>query len=216
MTLVWGIDLGHGQVSVRHSRSLALGRAGGSKVSDVSTTVPNYRWSVDNFLRAWDAGAFDGRVELIEGEIWPVVIGDWHGETVFRLGRLLPTSGVRITGSTLPSGSSLPDPDCWVRREEAIPLGQLGRRLSQWSATDVLLVAEVSDDTVLADLNVKARLYGGAGYPAYWVVTEEVVYAHTAPNADGYGRRQEYRRGARIPVPYAETDILVDDLLGPL
>ena len=47
-------------------------------------------------------------------------------------------------------------------------------------------------------------------------MTEEVVYAHTAPKADGYDRRQEYRRGSRIPVPYAEADILVDDLLGPL
>jgi hypothetical protein len=69
---------------------------------------------------------------------------------------------------------------------------------------------------VLADLNVKARLYGGAGYPVYWVVLEEVVYAHAAPKADGYDRREEYRRGSRIPVPYAGTDILVDDLLGPL
>ena len=43
----------------------------------MSSTVAPYRWSVSEFLRAWEAGAFDNRVELINGEVWPVVIGDW-------------------------------------------------------------------------------------------------------------------------------------------
>ena len=32
-------------------------------------TVETYRWSIGEFLRAWEAGAFDHRVELIEGQI---------------------------------------------------------------------------------------------------------------------------------------------------
>ena len=47
----------------------------------MSSTVAPYRWSVSEFLRAWEAGAFDHRVELVEGEVWPVVNGDWHGKT---------------------------------------------------------------------------------------------------------------------------------------
>jgi hypothetical protein len=181
----------------------------------VSATVPGYRWSTSEFLRAWEAGAFDHRVELVDGEVWPVVIGDWHGRTVTRLIRILPEDGAVITSSTLPSGGSLPDPDCWVQRAGAEPVDQLSSRLSRWDPADVLLVVEVSDETVMADLTVKARLYGAAGYPAYWVVTEQVVYEHTGPTAEGYRLRQEYRAGDRLPVGYAGAWLSVDQLLGP-
>jgi Putative restriction endonuclease len=182
----------------------------------MSATVAPYRWSVSEFLRAWEAGVFDHRVELIEGEIWPVVIGDWHGMTIARVVRRLPEESVEITTATLPSGDSLPDPDCWVRRVGAQPIGQLGTRLSRWAPEDVLLVVEVSDDTVVADLNVKARIYGSTGYFVYWVVTANVIYEHTEPTAAGYRKRIEYRRGDRLPVVYAGTDVAVDDLLGPV
>ena len=77
----------------------------------MTQSVETYRWSPSEFLRAWEAGAFDHRVELIEGEVWPVVIGPWHGKTNVRLMRMLPEVGVEITMATLPSGESLPDPD---------------------------------------------------------------------------------------------------------
>ncbi|HEX3197225.1 MAG TPA: hypothetical protein VHR39_06670, partial [Propionibacteriaceae bacterium] len=32
-----------------------------------------------SFCARLGGGAFDQRVELIEGDVWPVVIGDWHG-----------------------------------------------------------------------------------------------------------------------------------------
>ncbi len=51
----------------------------------MTDTVPNYRWSPSKFIRAWEAGAFDRRVELVDGEVWPVIIGSWHGRTVARL-----------------------------------------------------------------------------------------------------------------------------------
>ncbi|MGK8523564.1 hypothetical protein ACRS6B_19345 [Nocardia asteroides] len=57
-----------------------------------------YRWTRSEFLRAWEAGAFDHRVELVEGEVWPVVIGSWHGRAVFRIARKLPTDGVEVIG----------------------------------------------------------------------------------------------------------------------
>jgi Putative restriction endonuclease len=173
-----------------------------------------YRWSQSEFLRAWEAGSFDHRVELIEGEIWPVVIGSWHGRTVARLLALLPQSGAWVTTTeTLPTGESLPDPDCWVCRADAQPIGAIGSKLSIWDAADVLLVVEVADDTTIQDLNVKTKLYGQAGYPVYWVVTQEAIYEHTGPIPTGYRTRVEYRRGERIPVPYADLDLAVDDLI---
>lgn len=80
----------------------------------MSQTVPNYRWSISEFARAWEAGVFDHRVELIDGEVWPVVSGGWHGKTVGRVIALISHQGVEVTTATLPSGDSLPDPDCWV------------------------------------------------------------------------------------------------------
>ena len=180
----------------------------------MTQTVPNYRWSVSEFVRAWDAGAFDHRVELIEGELWPVVIGDWHGDMVTRLIRRLPEDGAVVTSSTLPSGDSLPDPDCWVRRFGARPTDRLGVRLSRWDPAEVLLVVEVSDDTMMADLTTKAKIYGSAGYLVYWVVTADVIYEHTEPVDGGYRHRREYRRGERLPVSYADADLSVEDLLG--
>lgn len=179
----------------------------------MSDLVAPYRWSASEFLRAWEAGAFDRRVELVEGEVWPVVIGDWHGETVGRLARRLPEAGATITTAALASGDSLPDPDCWVRRKNAQPRGQFGKRLSLWRPDDVLLVVEVSDETLMADLMVKARVYGSAGYPIFWVLSPEGVYVHTEPIPGGYAQRVEYRRGERLPVPYASTDLAVDELL---
>jgi Uma2 family endonuclease len=74
------------------------------------------RWSRDEFLRAWEAGEFEHRVELIDGEVWPVSIGRWHGPTTVEVASALRHPSVVVTTETLPSGESLPDPDCWVRR----------------------------------------------------------------------------------------------------
>jgi hypothetical protein len=48
------------------------------------------------------------------------------------------------------------------------------------------------------------------------VVTQEAIYVHTDPISTGYRTRVEYLHAERIPVPYAATDLAVDDLIGPL
>lgn len=174
---------------------------------------PSCRWNQSEFVRAWEAGAFDHRVELIDGEIRPVMIGSRRGETVGQIVASPPRSGMRVTTSTLPTGESLPDPDCWVRRADAKPIGTLGTKLSVWNADDVLLVIEVADETTIQDLTVKAALYGRAGYSVCWVVTPRVIYEHTGPISTGYRTRIAYRSGDRIPVRYAATDLAVDDLI---
>lgn len=180
----------------------------------MSATVPNYRWSPSEFVRAWDAGAFDHRVELVDGEVWPVVIGGWHGRAVGHVVYLLKRSGDAIvTTATLPSGDSLPDPDCWVQRPGAVPDSVLGSRVEVWAPQDVLLVVEVSDATILADLTTKARIYGSAGYPNYWVVTADAVFEHTEPFEGGYRQRREYWRGDQLPVAYAGVELSVEELL---
>ena len=185
-------------------------------MTGVTQLVQNYRFSASEFVRAWEAGAFDRHVELVEGEVWPVVIGGWHGRTVGTIIARLQHPGAVITTATLPAGESLTDPDCWLVRDGAQPIGMVGSRVEVWAPADVLLVVEVSDATVLADLTTKARLYGSAGYPVYWVVTEDVVYEHTEPKDGGFASRREYTRGERIPLRHAGSDVGVDDILGPV
>ncbi len=181
--------------------------------TETATDVLRYRWTRDEFVRAWEADAFDRRVELIEGEVWEVSIGPWHGDVTGQLIRALPDGGVKVTMATLPSGQSLPDPDCWVRRADATPTESIGRRLAAWPPDDVLLVVEVSDDSVNQDLGVKSKIYARAGYGVYWVVTADAIYEHTTPTPEGYRERITYRPGERIPVPYANSELDVAALM---
>ncbi|WP_067832728.1 Uma2 family endonuclease [Nocardia lijiangensis] len=172
-----------------------------------------YHWSRDEFLRAWQAGAFDRRVELVEGEVWSVVIGGWHGEAVFRVAAALRSSQFKVSGATLPTEDSLPDPDCWVRRVDAEPIDVVGKKIPVWAPEDISLVVEVSDETVVPDLNVKANLYSRGGYPVYWVVTRELIYEHTEPTPRGYANVRKFLPGELIPLHFADTAVAVEDIL---
>lgn len=172
-----------------------------------------YRWTQQEFLRADAAGVFDGRGELVDGEVWPVVIGRWHGRTTLRCAAALQWAGVVVTQESLATGDSLPDPDVWVCAAGATEVDWLSPRVSRWDPSDVLLVVEVSDETVTADLSIKARLYGAAGYAVYWVVTREGVRVHTSPDGDGYRTVTRYGVQERVPLPYADSNVAVSELL---
>lgn len=174
-----------------------------------------YRWTEREFLRASEAGVFEGRVELVDGDVWPATIGLWHGDTTARLLRALPNDRFVVTTSSLPTAGSVPDPDCWVRRVGANPTGALSARVSGWRAQDVLLVVEVADETLVADLGVKARLYAAAGYPVYWVVTREGIVEHTEPRLDGYRSVRTFEPMDTIPVRHADMTLAVAELLAP-
>ena len=180
----------------------------------MAATSLAYRWTQQAFLRATEAGVFDGRVELVDGQVRPVSIGRWHGRAVARCVVALATAGVDVTTESLATGGSLPDPDVWVCPEAATETGWLCPRISTWSPSDVLLVVEVSDETVAEDLGVKARLYGAAGCAVYWVLTRDTLYEHTCPTSDGYRSVVRHRRGDEVTLPYAAAAVSVADLLG--
>lgn len=176
----------------------------------------SYRWSVETFVQAWDAGVFGKRVELVEGELLTVPIGGWHGRTIARVTRRLPEApGCEVTSESLLTAGSLPDPDCWVRRTGVPASGVVGLRLSAWPAAAVALVVEVADETRDQDLGVKARLYASGGYERYWAVTREGVYEHTLPGELGYASRILRGRGEKVALGYAPGDVAVEDLLAP-
>lgn len=125
----------------------------------MAASTLRYAWTQEGFLLASEAGAFTGRVELVDGEVWPVAIGRWHGTAAAECVHLSRADGVRVTTESLATAGSLPDPDVWVRPADAQERGWLSPRISRWDPSDVLLVVEISDETVAEDLGIKARLY---------------------------------------------------------
>jgi uncharacterized protein (TIGR04206 family) len=179
--------------------------------------VDTWRWDEQSFVLAWEAGVFrDQRVELVEGEVWPVSIGVWHGAVAANVTRLLPNGDWRVTSASLPAAGSVADPDVWVHRRGAEPVARLGAtgRLARWSAGDVVLVVEVADATFAADSEVKARLYGRSGFGTYWVVHRGGVQVFTDPFEAGYREHEAIGPGGSVEVPYRPgLSIPVVDLL---
>ena len=171
-----------------------------------------YRWDLDAFVRAWEAGAFgDVQVELVEGEVWRVGHRYWHGWVAPLVVLALSGRG-RVLQASLPSDASLPDPDVWLLRSGARPSGTVGTRIPRWSPQDVLLVVEVGDESLHADLTTKAALYARSGYERYWVVSRRGVHEHTAPSPEGYRQVRLHVRGEQVALPHGD-DVAVDDLL---
>ena len=171
-----------------------------------------YRWTEEAFLRAAEAGVFgDQQVELVEGEVWRVVHGTWHGAVTAAVTRALPDldGRYRVTSASLPSAGSVPDPDVWVHRRDAEPVEQLSARVARWDPQDVALVVEVSDETVGAGLGGKADLYARAGYMEYWVVTRRGVHVHAGPGSDRYREVRLLGPTEQVAVPYA-SDVALD------
>jgi Uma2 family endonuclease len=70
---------------------------------------------------------------------------------------------------------------------------------------DVALLVEVADSTLDRDRADKARIYGQAGVPVYWIVNlvdrqVEVYTSPTGPTGAGYTSRQDLRPGALVPL----------------
>lgn len=183
----------------------------------MSVDAPVLRWTPEEFLDAFDKGAFKGhsRVQLIDGEVWELgPMHGWHGRTVATMMALLRADDVIVTAQTLPMPESMPDPDAWVLRKGAEPVAMI-RGYEHWNPADVLLVVEVSDSTRAADLGPKARLYARGQVQEYWVLSKDTVYVHSQPLLGSYESVISHSRGASLAVPYVkDRRIKVEDLIG--
>lgn len=150
-----------------------------------------HRITVHEYHRMAEEGllAPDARVELIEGEIIDrPPIGIRHGAAVDQLGELLHAGVgkqaiVRCQGAIRLGDISEPQPDIavLVRRDDFYRTGHP-------TATDVLLVIEVSDTTLRYDLQTKAALYARHGIQEFWVidVVGEQTHVFRAPQGAAY------------------------------
>ena len=178
--------------------------------------LPVLRWTAEEFVDAWEAGAFADRhrVQLVDGEVWDLgPIHGWHGRAVPRLVQLLAADDAVVTTETLPMPRSMPDPDAWVLRGGAEPVGSV-RGYATYDPADVLLVVEVSDATLRADLTSKAAVYAEGGVSHYWVLARDALHVHEGPSAHGYAKVRVLGPDDAVTLPYADRALTVRDLLG--
>ena len=180
-----------------------------------------HRFRVEDFHLMCEVGLLDDnkRYELLEGEIIEMLPpGPFHGSHVDRVTakilRQLPDRyHVRCQGNLRLSDISEPLPD----------LGVFRRSPDEYStvlptAKDVLLLIEVADSSLAHDRDRKARIYGRAGVPEYWIVDTRgrQVLVFRKPRRTGYGEMKMHAPGGKLSaLKVPELSLAVDDLLVP-
>lgn len=154
----------------------------------------------------------DARVELIEGEVVEMPpIGSRHGSVVEYLNHLLDRAvgdraRVRPQLPVRLSNLSEPEPDVAVVRPRPDRYSR-----SHPSATDALLLVEVSNSTLRYDVDVKVPLYARHCIPEVWVVDLNNNYLLTSrsPSDGRYRDAASIAKPGRTAVP-GMSDITVD------
>jgi Uma2 family endonuclease len=165
----------------------------------------------------WDE---DTRVELLDGEVvWMSPINDPHAACVRRLTQLF---GRRYAAADL-ALISVQNPIRIERYDEPQPDVTLLRPRPDFYAAstptpaDILLLVEVSDTTLRADLGRKARIYASGGVLEYWVVdlNNRVLYVHRSPARGTYAERQILAPGERVAAGFAlRIEHAIEDVTG--
>lgn len=176
---------------------------------------PVWRFTVDEYHRLINAGFLgeNDRVEFLEGWIVPKnahspphdgtkqIVSD-------RLRRRLPQEwDIRIQ-SAVTLADSEPEPDLAIVRN--IELEYLTRHPGP---SDIGLLIEVADSSLLQDQQDKARIYARAGIAAYWIINlvdgrVEIFSDPTGPAAQpAYRSCTSYRDEELVPLVLEGVEI---------
>lgn len=186
----------------------------------MATPLPRKMFTVTEYNQMIDAGVFkvDERLELMGGDIVEMSpIGSKHAASVDRLGnKLVMQLGedviIRVQSPIVIDDFHEPQPDITVLKpqsdfyENALP-----------TASDVLLIVEVSDTTTLYDRNVKLPLYARAGIPVALLVNlpRATVEVHTEPKNGKYRKVKHLKRGEVLRVAgLTKLKLKVEEIIG--
>jgi Uma2 family endonuclease len=188
------------------------------RVAEAQELKP-YRFSLEQFRALTRMGWLkeDERLELVDGTIVVMSpVNPPHSACVKRLNFLFSTRlqarAIVSVQDPLQVGESELYPDIALLEPRADFYSQ-----SDASASDALLVVEVSDSTLKYDQEVKVPLYAGAGVPEVWVVDLNAgrVWVYREPKEGSYTWIQAYERGAVLAVRrLPEVSLTVDEVLG--
>ena len=177
-----------------------------------SAPAPSHHvWSVESYHQMAAAGLLSemDRVELIEGELLDMApIGSKHSNWVNRLSQSFVLQAQRryvvsIQNPVILGDRNEPQPDLMLLRPgsymNALP-----------TATDVLLIVEVSDTTLDYDRDVKLNLYARHNIPEVWLldVFRNELLVHREP-VDGLYRLMRRLSANDVACPEAAPEISV-------
>ena len=166
-------------------------------------TEPIHRLSVEQYRGMLAAGVLKSGdpVELLEGWLVEKMTKNPPHRIATRrvrvtLEALVPNGWYVDTQEPIVTADSEPEPDVAVIRGRTEDYPD-----ENPNASHVGLVVEVADESLLRDRELKARIYGRAGIPTYWIVnlrdrTLEVLEGPGGSlSAAGYTRQTRYAVG---------------------
>ncbi|MGI4789699.1 MAG: Uma2 family endonuclease [Janthinobacterium lividum] len=158
-------------------------------VQDEVTVNPRKLWTRAEYRQLTKDGFLqDGKVELINGEIWKKM-GQGRRHT-FVVSRIIKLLGLIFGIEHLQTQSSLPvNEDSEPEPDLAVLAKSLDYYLEVDPAPeDTLLVVEASNTTLRADLTVKQIMYAQSAIPEYWVVDipNRLLHVFREPSPTGY------------------------------
>jgi Uma2 family endonuclease len=182
-------------------------------------TVATYRWTIDQYHQAVNAGVFDDQhVELINGELvemppeGEIHSGRSNGIATYLRFLLGNRALIRVGNPiTLPDVASEPEPDLAIvefkvwEYEEYHPYPE-----------NIFWVMESSNTSLKKDLEVKDKVYAAAGIQEYWVVNlpAKKLVVFRDPIEGDYQSKQTYTTGAISPLAFSDVVVSIDVLLG--
>ena len=181
-----------------------------------------YKWSIDEWHELVASGLLEGKpVELLEGDLVEMSpqracthVGIEHSYTNQSvsdyLRELLQNKAYIRDAHPITLDNSEPEPDLAVVR-----LPKTIYRSHHPYSEDIYWLVEVSNRTLLKDLEQKIITYARNRIPEYWVIdlVNKKLIVHTQPKGDRYSQIIEYRSGTVTPQAFADLAISLDELL---
>jgi Uma2 family endonuclease len=178
-----------------------------------------HRFNVNEYYRMGETGVLppDARVELLDGEIIDMSpIGPFHSGVTKRLNKIFSSAAnnrwVTVIADPLHLDEySEPQPDIMLVKptEDSYINGHP-------QSSDVYLLIEVADTSLMRDLNEKLPAYGRSGIAEVWIVNlnDETIEVYRQPNFTGYGSKTVLSAGEIAkPQAFPDVDVNVGDLL---
>jgi Uma2 family endonuclease len=153
-------------------------------------TVPRHQLSISDYYKMVEVGILreDSRVELIEGEL--IEMAPIGGKHLWSVNALVAIFARQVGNKAIVSpqnpvvfpDKNAPQPDIALLRPDYA--GELP------TASDVLLVIEIADTTLIYDRDTKIPLYARHGIPEAWLfdIQRQSLSIYLHPAAGGYQR----------------------------
>jgi Uma2 family endonuclease len=173
------------------------------------------KWSVEDYHRMIAAGILcDRHVERLAADIVQISPeGSLHASRIRKVANYLRSllNGLALLSEAHPITlqQSEPEPDIAIVR---LPESRYDERHP--SSEDIFWLIEISDTTLMFDLNKKKQIYAVAGINEYWVmnVNANSLTVFRQPTGNDYSLKYEMSHGELIPLTFPEIFVPVDKL----